>query len=267
LPKEYKLKLVIGGAKGSGKTSFISGDNKDDTPIGVSFESVECYANQGDLFKFVVWDLKDSQRFEFLFPLFCRGACAGLLCFDVNDQKSFIDLKRWIKLLRDVVIDIPIVLIGTKADLGKIKVSKKEINELIISENLEGVFFVSRFNVSEKREEIFKQIVQNIDKDYYIYDFFIPNYVDNQEFKTLEHLFDHCPICKKKNHGTGELRNIFFNKNNPITIKFRESLLRLIDNIDILNIAYPYKMSFGIPCCECYKKIFNKNTRDLINNS
>ncbi|NHJ23081.1 MAG: hypothetical protein EAX89_00800 [Candidatus Lokiarchaeota archaeon] len=266
LPKQFKLKLVLGGAKGSGKTSFISGNYKEDTPIGVSFESIECYANQGDLYKFVIWDLKDKPRFEFLFPLFCRGACAGLLCFDINDQQSFYDLKRWIKLLRDVVVDIPIIIIGTKLDLGKEKVSDEEIDELLVSENLEDVFFVSRFNLPEKREEIFKRIVQIIDKDYYIREFYIPNYIDDQEFKNLEHLFDHCPICKKKNHGSGELRNIFFNRNNPFTMRFRESLLRLIDNIDILNIAYPNKISLGIPCCDCYKKIFNENPRSLINN-
>ncbi|MFW9951878.1 MAG: hypothetical protein ACFFKA_17310 [Candidatus Thorarchaeota archaeon] len=266
MPKQYKLKLVLGGAKDSGKTSFISGLNKEETPIGVSFESVECYANEGDIFKFIVWDLKDRKQFEFLFPLFCRGACAGLICFDLTDRHSFDDLKRWIELFRDVIIDIPIIIIGTKEDLGKREVSDKEIHNLIVKEDLEGVFIVSRFNRSEIRKEIFKQIVQNLDKEYDINEFFIPDYIDNQEFKYLEHLFEKCPICKKRNHGTGELRNIFFNKNNPFTMKFRENLLRLIDNIDLLNIEYPNKISLGIPCCDCYKTIFNEYPRELLQN-
>ena len=267
LPKQYKLKLILGGAKGSGKTFFISGPSKEESPIGVSFESIECYANEGDIYKFIVWDLKDRKQFEFLFPLFCRGACAGLLCFDVNDKKSFDDLKRWIKLFRDVVLDIPIMLIGTKVDLGKTEVNNEEIYNLIEKENLVGVFFVSSLNRLEIREEIFKEIVRNIDKEYDILEFFIPDYEDNQEFRILERFFERCPICKKKNHGTGELRNIFFNKNNPFTMKFRENLLRLIDNIDVLNMEYPNKISLGIPCCDCYKKIFNENPSELIQNT
>jgi len=47
MPKLYKLKLILGGAQNSGKSSFINWHRKEDTPIGVSFESVECYANDG----------------------------------------------------------------------------------------------------------------------------------------------------------------------------------------------------------------------------
>ncbi|MFW9948777.1 MAG: hypothetical protein ACFFKA_01460 [Candidatus Thorarchaeota archaeon] len=267
MPKQYKLKLILGGAKNSGKTSFISGLNKEETPIGVSFESIECYANKGDVYKFIVWDLKDRKHFEFLFPLFCRGACAGLLCFDLTNKTSFNDLERWIELFREVVIDIPIILIGTKEDLGKREVSDKEIDNLIKKKKLESVFITSQYNRSETLQEIFKYVVQNLDKGYDISEFFIPDYLDNQEFKILERLFDKCPICKKRNHGTGELRNIFFNKNNPITMKFRENLLRLIDNIDVLNMEYSSKISLGLPCCDCYKRIFNDSPRELLQNS
>ncbi|GAG83247.1 unnamed protein product, partial [marine sediment metagenome] len=53
----YKLKLVLGGLQDSGKTTFINSYREQNNSIGVSFESVECFVNEGDHFKFIVWDL------------------------------------------------------------------------------------------------------------------------------------------------------------------------------------------------------------------
>lgn len=258
MPKLYKLKVILAGSKSSGKSSFISDFEEEDSPIGVSFESIECYANEGDLYKFVIWDLKNHQRFEFLFPLFCRGACTGLLYFDLNNKQSFIDLNKWIKLLRESNGEIPLILIGTNSDLER-NVSEKEIDQLIKDEGIDSVFYISNYNLESRREDIFKRIVQNIDLEYIINDFYIPGELDDYEFKQLENLFERCPICKKKNHGGGELRNIFYNRNNPITLKLRENLLRLVDNLDIISLEFPYQITLGIPCCSCYKKIFEEN--------
>ena len=96
MPKSYKLKLMLLGSSGSGKTSFISGHNNNDWPIGISFKIVECYANENDIYKFLIWDLKDRPRFHFMFKDFCRGAHAALLCFDLSDRNSYNALNFWI---------------------------------------------------------------------------------------------------------------------------------------------------------------------------
>jgi len=70
MPRSYKLKLVLGGSQNSGKTTFINSNRNKNSPIGVSFEAIECFVNEGDYFKFIVWDLKDSERFRFIFPIF-----------------------------------------------------------------------------------------------------------------------------------------------------------------------------------------------------
>jgi GTPase SAR1 family protein len=259
-PKSYKLKIVLGGAKGVGKTSFINGDDASDSPIGVSFKPIECYANEGDSYKFVVWDLKDRERFRFLFPLFCRGACAGLLCFDLTDKNSFLELNRWINLFRGSVGDIPIILIGTKKDLNSNVISKGEIDTLIKNENLERVFFTSIYEENDSKEEIFKYVVQKIDEDYPLNDFTIntTQEIIDEEFKRFLDIFDRCPICKRENHFES-LKNFYFNKNNTDIIKLRESLIHLIDKSINTKILPFNRISFGIPCCSCYKKIFNEN--------
>jgi small GTP-binding protein len=147
MPRSFKLKLVLGGSQGSGKSTFISRNKSDSSPIGVSFESIECFVNDGDHFKFIVWDLKDRERFRFLFPYFCRGACAGLLFVDLSNKESFSDLNRWITLFKESAGDIPILLIGTKSDLGALEEQEELINDLILKEGIEYVGPSSMLNM------------------------------------------------------------------------------------------------------------------------
>ena len=60
-----------------------------------------------------------------------------------------------------------------------------------------------------------------------------------------------CPICKQKNHSHN-IKQLFFNENK-----------RLIDDlIRIMNYnnkkLKKLNLSFGIPCCNCFKKYFGE---------
>ena len=257
MPGSYKLKLVLGGLQDSGKTTFINSDRNQNSSIGVSFESVECFVNEGDHYKFIVWDLKDKARFRFLFPYFCRGASAGLLCLDLSNHGSFEDLKRWIHLFRESAGDIPIIIIGTKADLENREVSDEIITEFVVSEGIAYAGESSLLDSEDKLEEVFKKVVQSLTPNTRIDYFHVSRREDDEEFKILEKYFDRCPICKKLNHNSTNLRTIFTNKTNPNTLGLRENLIRLVDNIELINLEYSNHISVGIPCCECYKELFD----------
>ena len=257
MPGSYKLKLVLGGAQNSGKTTFINRYRNQNSSIGVSFESVECFVNEGDHFKFIIWDLKDSEKFRFLFPYFCRGASAGLLCVDLSDKKSFLDLTRWITLFRASAGNIPIILIGTKADLAIREVTDEIINEYVATEGINYAGESSILDLDSKIEEVFKKLVQTLNPNISIDYFHVSKKEDDEEFKLLEKFFDQCPICKKMNHHSANLKMIYSNKTDPNTMGLRENLVRLVDNLDIINFEYSNKISVGIPCCECYKELFD----------
>jgi len=72
MAKLHKLKMIIGGASGAGKTSFLlskSANKSDFNQLGVSFKPVECITDDGDSFKFVAWDLKFKEQFRFMYPI------------------------------------------------------------------------------------------------------------------------------------------------------------------------------------------------------
>jgi len=258
MPKSYKLKLVLGGSPTSGKNTVIDTYEDNGSPIGVSFKSVECIVNEEDNYRFIVWDLKDRKRFRFLFPVFCRGAYAGLLCFDLSNKESFSDLHRWITLFKENVKEILIILIGTKANLANREVSEDAINNLIANnEDLIYIEHSSLLSVEENLEIIFKKLIKTIQPEHNFSHFRLTFNKEDEQLIRLRNFFDQCPICKKRIHNNVGLKNMYKNVSDPEALRFKESLIRLVNNIEEIRFEYSGRIDLGIPCCDCYKKIFD----------
>ena len=243
------------GPSGSGKTSFINGNTDNGWPIGVSFKSVECHANENDSYKFIVWDLKDRPQFHFIFKDFCRGAYAGLICFDLSNRGSFNELESWIDIVRRGAGDVPIILIGTKKDLDEKEVNDNEIAQFVKEKGLETVFFTSIYEEEDPKKEIFKYLVKLIEPDYPLEDFSIfPRELEDAEFHDFLENFSTCPICNNKLHYES-LKDIYFNDDEK-SLQTRENLFKLIDELIDAKNKHSFNILVGIPCCKCYKKIF-----------
>jgi len=263
--RTYKLKMVIGGAAGSGKTSFLTGKptiNLEFNNLGVSFKPVECIINNGDSYQFICWDPNVKERYRFLFPVFCRGVSCAILCFDVSDHKSFEELTYWIKTVRkNGIIDtfkIPIVLIGTKTDLRIREISDEEVNNLIRQFDLDGIFYTSIYDKDFKqiKEAIFKKLIEKIEPYYQIEDFSIYIPREDNEFNEFLRTFAVCPICGNQNHYDN-LKNFYYSRD-PVLIKLKEKLLDLMEESRDFNELYYNEIQIGIPCCKCFDKQFGK---------
>jgi len=121
------IKLFVCGNPRVGKTSFCrrfalgSFDKSYKTTIGVDFYSkhqiIERY-----LVRLVIWDLAGQERFGLMRPNFYKGSSGGFVAFSLVDDKSFRDVPGWVKEVRDNLGEVPMLLIGTKSDLG-VKIS------------------------------------------------------------------------------------------------------------------------------------------------
>lgn len=255
MPKSYKLKLMLLGSSGSGKTSFINGNNDDDWPIGISFKTVECFANTNDIYKFLIWELMDKPQYHVMFKDFCRGACAGLLCFDLSDRNSFVALDYWLNILREGSGKIPIILIGTKRDLKNLEIQDQEILDLIQEKNLDTIFFTSIYEENDIKREVFKYIIQKLEPNYTLSNFSIlPRELEDEQFKNFLTEFSICPICESKLHYN-TLKAVFYSENSE-SIKIKKQLLNLLEEFTTYEVPQYKNVKFGIPCCKCHKEIF-----------
>ena len=70
-------------------------------------------------------------------------------------------------------------------------------------------------------------------------------------------LFARCPVCGSSNHST-YLDDFYFRPEKE-KIGLRDSLIRIISKTDNFDHVFSQtKLTIGIPCCNCFKKIFSK---------
>ena len=122
---DVKLKIVIAGAGGVGKTTiverFLSGQFiPTGMTIGVSFQTHTIHLRDITV-KLIIWDLGGQERFKQMsvFQSYATGAHGIMLAMDMTDSlRTLQELSEsWINIVRGGSPDAPIVLIGTKADL------------------------------------------------------------------------------------------------------------------------------------------------------
>lgn len=263
MSKSYKLKILVGGTPSYGRNTFLNKDYVSENEIGVSFSAIECLVNEEDSYKFILWELNPKDIFRFMYPNFCKGGRGALLFFDLGDYNSFKELSYWIKMFRKNTIkehsgEIPIILLGTEPEFGDRVIFYDEIQDLIKKYDLNDVFFtiLHQDNKKKIKEEIFKYLIEQIDLRCDIRDFSILLPMDDEKFLDFLELFLNCPICRRKNH-ISSLSKFFYSKDaKDIIVKMH--LINLIEQAYMLSLTRrnTININIGIPCCKCYKKLF-----------
>jgi len=255
MAKSCIFKIILGGS--AGKTAFINRafkhhNNDDYFHIGVNFKLLDCLVNNEDNYLLQIWDFKVLKDFQFLYPSFCKGAKGALLFFDVTDYKSFKELSFWIKTIRNMAGNIPIILIGTKVDEGNREVLENDINDLMRSNNVNSVFYTS---VKENDQNIiFKHLIESVDHYSYIQEFSILESEFDENFEEFIRFFSDCPLCGRALHSS-YLKRFFYSRNRK-TISLKNRLLELIKESKDYEELYYNEIKLGIPCCKCFKAVF-----------
>ena len=123
--EDYKIKLIIVGDSGVGKTNIITRFSKDlfnyksKATIGVEFYYKTLKINK-NIFKVEIWDTAGQERYKSITSAYYKGAKGALIVYDITSEDSFNNVETWIHEVRSKSsFNLQIILIGNKTDLYK----------------------------------------------------------------------------------------------------------------------------------------------------
>jgi len=119
----FLIKLLLIGDSGVGKSCLLLRFSEDSfapsfiTTIGIDYK-IRTIELDGKKIKLQIWDTAGQERFRTITTAYYRSAMGVLLVYDVTDDKSFANIKNWIRNIEQHASEnINKVLVGNKCDL------------------------------------------------------------------------------------------------------------------------------------------------------
>lgn len=200
------IKIILLGDSGVGKTCLIHkyinntfSDYINET-IGVDFVCCD-YTSiiTHNKFNLYIWDTAGQERYKALSKIYYHGSHGAIICFDVNNIKSFNNVETWINEIYDIEPSTNIILCGTKNDLNYRQVNQEDA---INYAKLKGISYIETSSKTGLG-------VNNVFTD------------------IIEHIIEHNRI--KKLNSSNSLTNLT-NSNNKIQLNISNSRIILDSN-------------------------------------
>ena len=133
MPPKAEFKLVVIGDGGVGKTTYVkrhlTGEfQKPYIPTrGAECNIIDFFTNHGKI-RFHIWDTAGQEKFGNLRECYYIGAQCAIIMFDLTSRQTYKNVPKWHKDLVKICENIPIVLVGNKADVKERKLKARQIN-------------------------------------------------------------------------------------------------------------------------------------------
>lgn len=157
-------KIVLLGTAFVGKSSLILRilhnrfEHYLESTIGAAFFTY----NLNDETKLEIWDTSGQEKFNSLVKMYYRKASVAFLVFDVNNKKTFEDVKKWIHDLHvNEPLTVPIVF-ANKCDLD-FHISKHDYEDYFKSNNIDCITCSAK--TGEGLESFFKLLETKLEKN------------------------------------------------------------------------------------------------------
>jgi small GTP-binding protein len=164
---DYVFRVILIGNFGVGKSSIITKFVSDKfnpqhiSTIGIDF-AIRTIDIDNKSVKLQIWDTAGQERFRVITNSYYRNKDCYILVFELNNMKSFENLKTWIEDIKTTTNnDNPLFfIIGTKKDLcNDMFIVNAYIDKFIKQYNIQGYFETSN-KTGTNIEDIFKQITK-----------------------------------------------------------------------------------------------------------
>ncbi|HME56597.1 MAG TPA: Rab family GTPase [Candidatus Lokiarchaeia archaeon] len=119
---DYKFKISLLGEAGVGKTSlilrYVKNFFKEDLKSTIGTNFMTKAMNIGDTtVQLLIFDIGAQKIFSSMRVKYFQGSNAAIAVYDVTSRESLHALPEWIISVKDVCGNIPIIIVGNKADL------------------------------------------------------------------------------------------------------------------------------------------------------
>ena len=163
--------VITVGDSGVGKTSIICRyiqnkfyENVLDT-IGIAKTARELTLKNGQKITLFLNDTAGQERFNSLNKQYFNNSDGALFVFDLNDKKSFKNIKTWINFVnenKNIKNDFPKYLVGNKKDLDR-NIDKTEI-EMFLEENKDYKYYEisAKDDNDNKINELFQEMGEEL---------------------------------------------------------------------------------------------------------
>ena len=161
---DYLFKLLLIGDSGVGKTcvlfrfsedafnaTFISTIGKYiktklvfDTVFLINISSgidfkIRTIELDGKKIKLQIWDTAGQERFRTITTAYYRGAMGIMLVYDITNEKSFDNIKNWIRNIEEhASADVEKMILGNKCDMN----DRRQVRYIIFSKVMIRKLFV-----------------------------------------------------------------------------------------------------------------------------
>uniref|UniRef100_A0A8C0AP10 small monomeric GTPase n=1 Tax=Buteo japonicus TaxID=224669 RepID=A0A8C0AP10_9AVES len=100
---------------------------------GIDFK-IRTIELDGKKIKLQIWDTAGQERFRTITTAYYRGAMGIMLVYDITNEKSFDNIKNWIRNIEEhASSDVERMILGNKCDMNeKRQVSKEKGEKLAI---------------------------------------------------------------------------------------------------------------------------------------
>ncbi|MHA1149021.1 MAG: GTP-binding protein [Promethearchaeota archaeon] len=171
LQRLKKLKILVLGASGVGKTSILNnfgkkGNIKDaESLLGIQIFKYNMEINHYP-YNFQFWDFKDDPRFDFTYPRFFKNANGALVIFDLTRIDTLKKAKKQILwVCKHLGYNIPFILMGNKIDLIEDLDSVIKRDDIIqYAKNLGGIYIEDYLDDLENLKIALKKLFELIIK-------------------------------------------------------------------------------------------------------
>ena len=177
------FKIFLIGKYGVGKSTLVkfSGFDKfnenSGLTIGVDYLNYDYSLksnNKNDIAKFSIWVYNPESRFKDMFKYYITGSNAVFIMFDVSDLTSLNEIENWMGVIRKRCTNIPVMLLGNKADLTEHLEPAKVLAESLVEKySFVGYYEISTLDsndieliVTTMAKTILKERVPNLVKNF-----------------------------------------------------------------------------------------------------